>query len=123
MRKLSFLYLQFTTVDALATAKILDGVSYEEAVSILCSGMTAYNAIYQKFNVNQKNTILIHGGAGEVGGTAIQLAKRLNLPVYTTASSENHEWVKSLGADVAIDYSKENVTERIKKNNICCITR
>lgn len=106
-------FAQFTSVDALTIAKIPDGVSYEEAASILCSGMTAYTAIYQKLNTNNANTILIHGGAGGVGGTAIQLAKKLNLKVFTTASSENHDWVTSLGADYAIDYKKENVTKQV----------
>jgi len=108
-------FAEFTSVDSFSTTKIPEGVSYEEAVAVLCSGMTAYNALYQKFNINQKKTILIHGGAGGVGGFAIQLAKELNLSVFTTASSKNHEWVKSLGADCAIDYMKENVTKRILK--------
>lgn len=52
-------------------------------------------------------------GAGGVGGFAIQLAKELGLKVFTTASKHNHEWVKSLGADFAIDYHEEDVTKRI----------
>ncbi|MCY1690567.1 zinc-binding dehydrogenase [Exiguobacterium sp. SL14] len=76
--------------------------------------MTAYEAIVQKMNTTGKETILIHAGAGGVGGIGIQLAKRLGLSVATTASTENHEWVKQLGADLAIDYKKENVTEVIR---------
>ncbi len=75
--------------------------------------MTAYQAVVQKLNYSQKETILIHAGAGGVGGFAIQLAKELGLKVFTTASSHNHDWVKSLGADVAIDYKTEDVTKRI----------
>ncbi len=76
--------------------------------------MTAYEAIVQKMNTTGKETILIHAGAGGVGGIGIQLAKRLGLKVATTASTENHEWVKRLGADLAIDYKKENVTDVIR---------
>lgn len=106
-------FAEYTVVDAVATAKIPKDVSFDHAAAILCSGMTAYETIFQKFNHNQKQTILIHGGAGGVGGTSIQLAKELGLKVFTTASSTNHSWVKSLGADSVIDYRTEDVTKRI----------
>ncbi|MDF2902768.1 MAG: zinc-binding alcohol dehydrogenase [Bacillus sp. (in: firmicutes)] len=106
-------FAEYTVVDALATAKIPKDVSFNHAAAILCSGMTAYETIFQKFNHVQKQTILIHGGAGGVGGIAIQLAKELGLKVFTTASSTNHSWVKSLGADIVIDYRTEDVTKRI----------
>jgi len=96
-----------------ATAKIPEAVSYDQAAAILCAGMTAYQTIIQKLNTVQKQTILIHAGAGGVGGYAIKLAKELGLKVFTTASPHNHDWVKSLGADITIDYNSENVTERI----------
>ncbi|MBT2216850.1 zinc-binding dehydrogenase [Virgibacillus dakarensis] len=106
-------FAEKATVKADATAKIPEGVSYDQAAAILCAGMTAYEAVIQKLNHVQKQTILVHGGAGGVGGYAIQLAKELGLSVFTTASSHNHTWVQSLGADVAIDYNTEDVTKRI----------
>ncbi|MBM7618765.1 NADPH:quinone reductase-like Zn-dependent oxidoreductase [Bacillus tianshenii] len=106
-------FAEYAAVDARAAALIPEDVSYEEASGILCAGMTAYEAVVQKLNTTQKETILVHAGAGGVGGFAIQLAKQLGLKVYTTASKENHEWVKSLGADIAIDYKEEDVTARI----------
>ncbi|OIN67833.1 zinc-binding alcohol dehydrogenase [Exiguobacterium sp. KRL4] len=107
-------FAEYAVVDARALAKIPDAVSFSEAAAILCAGMTAYEAIVQKMNTTGKETILIHAGAGGVGGIGIQLAKRLGLSVATTASTENHDWVKNLGADLAIDYKKENVTEVIR---------
>ncbi len=106
-------FAEKAAVDAVAASKIPDAVSFDQAASILCAGMTAYQAVVQKLNYSQKETILIHAGAGGVGGFAIQLAKELGLKVFTTASSHNHDWVKSLGADVAIDYKTEDVTKRI----------
>lgn len=106
-------FAEKAAVDAVAATKIPDSVSFDQAASILCAGMTAYQAVIQKLNYIQKETILIHAGAGGVGGFAIQLAKELGLKVFTTASSHNHDWVKSLGADVAIDYKTEDVTKRI----------
>lgn len=107
-------FAEYVLVDTRALAPIPEDVSFAEAAAILCAGMTAYEAIVQKMNTTGKETILIHAGAGGVGGIGIQLAKRLGLKVATTASTENHEWVKRLGADLAIDYKKENVTEVIR---------
>ena len=106
-------FAEYALVDTRALALIPEDVSFAEAAAILCAGMTAYEAIVQKMNTTGKETILIHAGAGGVGGIGIQLAKRLGLKVATTASTENHEWVKRLGADLAIDYKKENVTDII----------
>ena len=107
-------FAEYALVDTRALALIPEDVSFAEAAAILCAGMTAYEAIVQKMNTTGKETILIHAGAGGVGGIGIQLAKRLGLKVATTASTENHEWVKRLGADLAIDYKKENVTDVIR---------
>lgn len=107
-------FAEYVLVDTRALAPIPEDVSFAEAAAILCAGMTAYEAIVQKMNTTGKETILIHAGAGGVGGIGIQLAKQFGLKVATTASTENHEWVKRLGADLAIDYKKENVTEVIR---------
>lgn len=107
-------FAEYALVDTRALALIPEDISFTEAAAILCAGMTAYEAIVQKMNTTGKETILIHAGAGGVGGIGIQLAKRLGLKVATTASTENHEWVKRLGADLAIDYKKENVTDVIR---------
>lgn len=106
-------FAELAVVDARAVGRIPDEVSFEDAAAILCAGMTAYEAVVQKLNATHKKNILIHAGAGGVGGFAIQLAKMQGLKVFTTASKSNHDWVKNLGADVAIDYKEENVTDRI----------
>ena len=59
-------------------------------------------------------TILIHAGAGGVGGYAIQLAKEIGATIFTTASQKNHEYVRDLGADFPIDYTKENFADVIR---------
>ena len=55
----------------------------------------------------------MQGGAGGVGGFAIQLAARMGLRVITTAAGRNAEWVRALGAEINIDYTCESVAERI----------
>jgi NADPH:quinone reductase-like Zn-dependent oxidoreductase len=90
----------------------------EQAAAIPCSGFTAYQAIVNKLKIITSQpdaTILIHGGAGGVGGYAIQLAKAKELRVISTCSENHKEYVRNLGADVVIDYRNENVFESVMK--------
>ena len=57
--------------------------------------------------------MLIHAGAGGVGGFAVQYAKHLGATVHATASAHNHDYVRELGADVVIDYSSVDFTEAV----------
>ncbi|SFE88481.1 Zinc-binding dehydrogenase [Bacillus sp. OV194] len=58
-------------------------------------------------------TIFIHGGAGGVGGFGVQMAKLAGKTVISTASSHNHDYVKSLGADHVIDYRNEDIKAKV----------
>ncbi|WP_164508374.1 zinc-binding dehydrogenase [Companilactobacillus kedongensis] len=82
--------------------------------------MTAYQAIYRKLSLARKKNILIHAGAGGVGGMDIQLAKHSGLTVITTVSKHKIEFAKKLGADYVIDYHSENIDQVINKvtNNL-----
>ncbi|KRK79731.1 zinc-binding dehydrogenase [Companilactobacillus nodensis] len=96
-------------------ARIPNNVKYEEATAVLCSGLTAYQAIFRKMSLAGKKTILIHAGAGGVGTIAIQLAKIAGLTVITTVSEYKKNIVKTLGADHIIDYRHENIDNRINE--------
>jgi NADPH:quinone reductase-like Zn-dependent oxidoreductase len=78
-----------------------------EAASIPLVGLTAWQALVDRANLRPGQKILIHGGAGGVGTIAIQLAKHLGAHVATTASTAKTDLVKTLGADVVIDYRKQ----------------
>ncbi|WP_108671869.1 zinc-binding dehydrogenase [Peribacillus acanthi] len=106
-------YAEYTVVDARCASHIPAGVSFEEAAAIPTAGYTAYQVINRKLPIRHLKTILIHGGAGGVGGYAVQLAKQNGLTVFSTASSHNHDYVKSLGADYVIDYNKEDVKAKV----------
>jgi NADPH:quinone reductase-like Zn-dependent oxidoreductase len=82
-----------------------------EAASIPLVGLTAWQALVEVANVQKGQKVLIHAGAGGVGTFAIQLAKHLGAIVATTTSTPNVEFVKSLGADIVIDYKKERFEE------------
>ena len=92
-------------------AKIPDKVSFEEAAAVALAGLTAWQCLTEVLKVRSSERILIHAGSGGVGHLAIQLAKALGAHVTTTASNENHDWLHQLGADVCIDYKREDFTQ------------
>ncbi len=79
-----------------------------EAASIPLIGLTAWQALVAKADVKKGQKVLIHAGSGGVGTFAIQLAKHLGAIVATTTSTANVELVKGLGADIVIDYKKDD---------------
>lgn len=83
-------------------------LSMEEAASIPLVALTAWQALVDRADLQQGQKILIHAGAGGVGTFAIQLAKQIGARVAATTSTANVEFVKSLGADVVIDYKKQD---------------
>ena len=82
-------------------------LTMEEAASIPLVGLTAWQALIEKADLKKGQKVVIQAGSGGVGTFAIQLAKHLGATVATTTSSANVELVKSLGADVVIDYKKD----------------
>ena len=107
-------FAEYTCLPAAALAKIPDTLSFETAAASLCAGLTAYQALLRKANLNAAQTILIHAGAGGVGSMAIQLAKAAGKTVFTTVSQHKQAFVAPLHPDAQIDYRQEDVTTRIQ---------
>lgn len=82
-------------------------LTMEEAASIPLVGLTAWQALIERANLTRGQKVLIHAGSGGVGTFAIQLAKHIGATVATTTSTANLDLVRSLGADVVIDYKQE----------------
>jgi len=83
-------------------------ITMEEAASISLVGLTAWQALIERFNLKKGQKIFIQAGSGGVGTFAIQLAKHVGATVATTTSSANFDLVKKLGADILIDYKKDD---------------
>ena len=83
-------------------------ISMDEAASIPLVALTAWQALVDVADLHKGQKVLIHAGSGGVGTIAIQLAKHLGATVATTTSTANVDLVKSLGADVVIDYKKQD---------------
>ena len=90
-------------------------LSMEEAASIPLVGLTAWQALVEKAKLKKGQKVFIQAGSGGVGTFAIQLAKHLGATVATTTSTGNVAWVKSLGADVVVDYKKDDF-EKVLSN-------
>jgi NADPH:quinone reductase-like Zn-dependent oxidoreductase len=88
-------------------------ITMEEAGSLPLVALTAWQALVEIGNVQPGQKVLIHAGAGGVGSIAIQLAKQLGAEVATTASAANAGFVRSLGADVVVDYRSEDFAARL----------
>lgn len=84
-------------------------LNHQEAAGLPLVGVSAWQALVETIGLTdgQKKKILIHGGAGGIGSIAIQLAKRRGAYVATTASTNDKQFVKELGADEAIDYKTQ----------------
>lgn len=95
-----------------------ESLSMEEAASVPLVGLTAWQALVEKANLRAGQKVFIQAGSGGVGTFAIQLAKHLGAFVATTTSTANVEWVKGLGADLVIDYKKEDFESVLKDYDV-----
>lgn len=93
-------------------------LSMEEASSIPLVGLTAWQALVELANVQKGQKVFIQAGSGGVGTFAIQLAKHLGATVATTTSSANFNLVKSLGADIVIDYKTQDFETLLKDYDV-----
>lgn len=107
-------YAEYVTVREAVTAPMPRNLSFAQAAAIPLAGLTAWQALIDFALLVPGQTVLVHAGAGGVGGLAIQFAKHHGATVYTTARASNHDYVKDLGADVAIDYTRENFADRVR---------
>ena len=95
---------EYALVHEHAAARMPASLDYVQAASLPLVGLTGWQALIEIAQLRAGQKVLIQAGSGGVGTFAIQLAKHLGAEVATTASASNHALVKSLGADVAIDY-------------------
>jgi NADPH:quinone reductase len=104
-------YSEYNSVEASIISKKPKNLSFEEAAAIPLAGGTAWEAIIRRIKITCGETILIHGAAGGVGTFAVQFAKAAGAKVIATASPQNHNILRELGADIVVDYHKKDAAE------------
>lgn len=93
-------------------------VSFEQAGAVAVAGITALQALRDKGNVGPGSRVLVNGAAGGVGSFAVQIAKAMGASVTGVCGPTNVEFVRGLGADLVIDYSRERFTERTEQYDV-----
>ena len=101
-------FAEYIAMDEADVAMKPTNLTMEEAASIPLVALTAWQVLVEQANLQKGQKVLIHAGSGGVGTLAIQLAKYLGAYVATTISTANIALVKSLGADVIVDYKKDD---------------
>lgn len=100
-------YAEYAVVSENQAAPKPASLSHEQAAAVPLAASTAWQALVDTAKLEQGQTVLIHGGSGGVGAFAVQIAKARGAKVIATASTRNQQFLKELGADVAIDYTAQ----------------
>ncbi len=111
-------FAEFIAVKESSLALKPKGRTMEEAASIPLVGLTAWQALVEKADLEKGQKVFIQAGSGGVGTFAIQLAKHLGATVATTTSSANVALVKSLGADVVVDYKTQDFEDVLRDYDV-----
>jgi NADPH2:quinone reductase len=109
-------YAEYCTTDARHCMPIPKGYDMVKAAALPETFFTVWHNVVERGQLKSGEKFLVHGGAGGIGTTAIQLAKALGATVFTTANGEAKcASCRALGADLAIDYSSADFVEVIKE--------
>jgi NADPH:quinone reductase-like Zn-dependent oxidoreductase len=111
-------FAQYIAVAEADVAMKPNNLTMAEAASIPLVALTAWQVLVERANLQKGQKVLIHAGSGGVGTIAIQLAKHLGAIVATTTSTANIALVKSLGADVVVDYKKEDFRKVLRDYDV-----
>lgn len=110
-------YAEYVVVPETFLAKKPIQLSFAAAASIPLPALAAWQLLREHALLSQGEKVLIHGGAGGVGGFTVQLASYMGAWVIATASEPNHDYVLDLGADEVIDYTKTDFVEAVQRRH------
>jgi NADPH:quinone reductase-like Zn-dependent oxidoreductase len=107
-------YAEYVTVPEHALAQKPSNLSFEEAAAVPMAAVTALQALRDKGKIQQGQKVLINGASGGVGTFAVQIAKSFGAGVTAVCSTRNVNIARSIGADQTIDYSNEDLTNKME---------
>ncbi|CAH0135109.1 NADP-dependent oxidoreductase [Stenotrophomonas lactitubi] len=111
-------FAEFIAVNAGSVAPKPGNLSMVEAASLPLVALTAWQTLVETAQLKPGQKVFIQAGSGGVGTVAIQLAKHLGAFVATTTSTANVAWVKALGADVVIDYKRQDFASELRDYDV-----
>jgi NADPH:quinone reductase-like Zn-dependent oxidoreductase len=107
-------YAEYAVIPVTGLARKPKSMTFEQAAGVPIAAETAYRSLHESGNIARGQTVLIHGAAGGVGSSAVQIAKAAGARVIGTASPNNHEFLRSLGVDQIIDYRSQRFEDVVK---------
>jgi len=111
-------YAEYTVAKPDEIAPKPQSLDFDNAASVPVGALTSWQAIFDTANLRTGQKILITGASGGVGSMAVQLAKAKGAFVIATASGKNEEFVRSLGADEFVDYTRVKFQERVREVDV-----
>lgn len=108
-------YAEWVVVGAKDVFKLPQGMKFEDGAAIPANYLTAYHAMFTMGNLQPGDRILIHGAAGGVGIAAVQLARSKGLVILGTAGSAKQEFLRKIGVNHPIDYTKGDLVQTVRK--------
>jgi NADPH:quinone reductase-like Zn-dependent oxidoreductase len=106
-------YAEYAVIPESALSRKPASLSHQEAGTVPLAALTAWQALVDHGRLVSGSRVLVHAAAGGVGVFAVQIAKSLGAYVAGTASSRNQDFVRQLGADLVIDYTREKIEDKL----------
>lgn len=108
-------YAEWVSVSMPQVFGLPPGMPFDDAAAIPVNYVTAYHSMFAMGNLQPGDRILIHGAAGGVGIAAVQLARARGLVIFGTAGPSKQEYLRKIGVDHSIDYTKSDFVEVVRK--------
>ncbi|MFI5976094.1 NADP-dependent oxidoreductase [Streptomyces sp. NPDC051452] len=104
---------EYLTIPAALVAAKPTALTHHQAAAVPLAALTAWQALTHHAHLQTGQRVLVHGGAGGVGSYAVQIASALGAEVAATAGAADLDFVRSLGADTAIDYAHDRFEDHV----------
>lgn len=107
-------YAEYVATSVAKVAKLPASLSFAQGATLPVAALTAYQSVHTFGELRAGQTILVHGGSGGVGSFAVQFARAAGARVAATCGTANVEYVRSLGAELVIDYRTQDIAQALR---------